>query len=117
MDLLNALDSLDLHVRGKECVSKTARIPAESEFADTAEYNHIFLIGLNGSLNVSVYPQDLMHKLGSGNLMSEAGFPDLDADVRSNYLMNTSVMGFEDADVILLIGTNPRLEAPVFNAR
>ena len=58
-----------------------------------------------------------MHKLGSGNLMSEAGFADLDADVRSNYLMNTSVMGFEEADVILLIGTNPRLEAPVFNAR
>lgn len=58
-----------------------------------------------------------MHKLGSGNLMSEGGFPDLDADVRSNYLMNTSVMGFEDADAILLIGTNPRIEAPVFNAR
>ena len=58
-----------------------------------------------------------MHKLGSGNLMSEGGFPDLDADVRSNYLMNTSVIGFEEADVILLIGTNPRLEAPVFNAR
>ena len=58
-----------------------------------------------------------MHRLGSGNLMSEGGFPDLDADVRSNYLMNTSVAGFEEADVILLIGTNPRLEAPVFNAR
>ena len=58
-----------------------------------------------------------MHKLGSGNLMSEGGFPDMDADVRSNYLMNTSVMGFEEADAILLIGTNPRLEAPVFNAR
>ena len=48
---------------------------------------------------------------------SEAGFPDMDADVRSNYLMNTSVMGFEIADVILLIGSNPRIEAPVFNAR
>lgn len=49
--------------------------------------------------------------------MSEGGFPDLDADVRSNYLMNTTVMGFESADVILLIGTNPRIESPVFNAR
>lgn len=27
------------------------------------------------------------------------------------------VAGFEKADVILLIGTNPRLESPVFNAR
>lgn len=41
----------------------------------------------------------------------------MDADVRSNYLMNTSVMGFEVADVILLVGSNPRVEAPVFNAR
>ena len=61
--------------------------------------------------------QDLMNRLGSGNLASEGGFPDMDADVRSNYLMNTTVMGFELADVVLLIGTNPRLEAPVFNAR
>ena len=58
-----------------------------------------------------------MNRLGSGNLASEGGFPDMDADVRSNYLMNTTVMGFELADVVLLIGTNPRLEAPVFNAR
>lgn len=61
--------------------------------------------------------QDLMHKLGSGNLVSEGGSPDMDADVRSNYLMNTSLIGFEQADFILLIGSNPRLEAPVFNAR
>ena len=61
--------------------------------------------------------QDLVNRLGSGNLASEGGFPDLDADVRSNYLMNSTVMGIESADLVLLIGTNPRLEAPVFNAR
>ena len=58
-----------------------------------------------------------MHKLGSGNLVAEGGAPDLDADVRSNYLLNTSLIGFEEADFILLIGSNLRLEAPVFNAR
>ena len=61
--------------------------------------------------------QDLMNKMGSGNLYSEGGFPDLDADVRSNYIMNTTLMGIEKADAILLIGSNPRVEAPVFNAR
>ena len=61
--------------------------------------------------------QDLVNRLGSGNTFSEGGFSDMDADVRSNYLMNTSVLGFEFADVILLVGSNPRLEAPVFNAR
>ena len=58
-----------------------------------------------------------MNKMGSGNLYSEGGFPDLDADVRSNYIMNTTLMGVEKADAILLIGSNPRIEAPVFNAR
>jgi hypothetical protein len=61
--------------------------------------------------------QDLANRLGSGDTRVEAGFPDLDADVRSNYLANSTIAGIEEADVILLIGTNPRIEAPVFNAR
>jgi NADH dehydrogenase/NADH:ubiquinone oxidoreductase subunit G len=62
-------------------------------------------------------PQDLTNRLGSGNTVHEAGFPDLDADVRSNYIANTTIAGLEFADVILIIGSNPRLEAPVLNAR
>ena len=38
-------------------------------------------------------------------------------DLRSNYLLNTSIAGIEEADLVLLIGTNPRFEAPLFNAR
>ncbi|WP_278924692.1 molybdopterin-dependent oxidoreductase, partial [Pseudophaeobacter profundi] len=38
-------------------------------------------------------------------------------DLRSNYLLNTKIAGVEEADWILLIGTNPRFEAPLFNAR
>ena len=36
---------------------------------------------------------------------------------RAGYLFNTGIAGIEDADSILLVGTNPRLEAPVLNAR
>lgn len=36
---------------------------------------------------------------------------------RGSYLFNTTIQGIEDADAILLVGTNPRLEAPVLNAR
>ena len=36
---------------------------------------------------------------------------------RSNYLFNTTIAGVEDADFALLIGVNPRFDAPVFNAR
>jgi NADH dehydrogenase (ubiquinone) Fe-S protein 1 len=31
--------------------------------------------------------------------------------------MNSRIRGVEDADVVLLVGTNPKIEAPVFNAR
>lgn len=61
--------------------------------------------------------KDLANRLGSGNLWHEGGFPDMSADVRSTYVANTTVAGLEAADVILLIGTNPRVESPVYNAR
>ena len=34
-----------------------------------------------------------------------------------NYIFNTSIAGIEDADLILLVGTNPRHEASILNAR
>ena len=37
--------------------------------------------------------------------------------VREHYLMNPTFMGIEEADALLLIGTNPRQEAAVWNAR
>ncbi len=36
---------------------------------------------------------------------------------RESWLLNSSIQGLEDADYILLVGTNPRVEAPVLNAR
>ena len=36
---------------------------------------------------------------------------------RESYILNPTLMGVEDADALLLIGTNPRLEAAVWNAR
>jgi NADH-quinone oxidoreductase subunit G len=37
--------------------------------------------------------------------------------VRERYILNPTLMGVEEADALLLIGTNPRLEAAVWNAR
>jgi len=36
---------------------------------------------------------------------------------RMNYIFNSSINGIENADFILLVGTNPRLEATILNAR
>ena len=43
--------------------------------------------------------------------------PALDPAVRAGYLFNTTIAGIEEADACLLIGTDPRREAPVLNAR
>jgi NADH-quinone oxidoreductase subunit G len=41
----------------------------------------------------------------------------LDLSERENYLFNSSINGIEDSDLIFLIGTNPRYEATILNAR
>ncbi|KAK5861042.1 hypothetical protein PBY51_022468 [Eleginops maclovinus] len=63
--------------------------------------------------------KDLLNRLNSENLCTEEVFPIAGAgsDLRSNYLLNTGIAGIEEADLLLLVGTNPRYEAPLFNAR
>ncbi|HCR86482.1 MAG TPA: NADH-quinone oxidoreductase subunit G, partial [Alphaproteobacteria bacterium] len=36
---------------------------------------------------------------------------------RASYIFNTSIAGIEQADLVLIIGSNPRYEAPLVNAR
>jgi len=61
--------------------------------------------------------RELMEKLGSGNMDCRQDGAKLDASDRSSYLFNTTIAGLEEADLILLVGTNPRWEAPLVNAR
>ena len=41
----------------------------------------------------------------------------IDSSERENYLFNSTINGIEDSDFILLIGSNPRFEATMLNAR
>ncbi|KAF2271703.1 NADH-quinone oxidoreductase [Westerdykella ornata] len=65
--------------------------------------------------------KDLANRLGSDNLaLDQPGGSEPIAhgiDVRSNYAFNSRIFGVEEADVILLLGTNPRHEASVLNTR
>ncbi|KAI0672276.1 NADH-ubiquinone oxidoreductase [Trametes maxima] len=65
--------------------------------------------------------KDLVNRLGSDNTaLDQAGghaAPVHAVDVRSNYLFNSTIPGVEQADAILLVGTNPRHEASVLNSR
>ena len=61
--------------------------------------------------------KDLMTALGSPNLDCRQDGARLDPTERAGYLFNTTIAGIEQADACLLIGTNPRWEAPIVNAR
>ena len=41
----------------------------------------------------------------------------LNSSEKINYIFNSSIKGIEDTDLILLVGTNPRHEATILNAR
>lgn len=60
--------------------------------------------------------KDLLNKFDSESLHVEEQCP-TGSDLRSNYLLNAGISGVDEADLVLLIGTNPRYEAPLFNAR
>ena len=55
--------------------------------------------------------------LGSTNLECRQDKIYINPEERMNYIFNSSIKGIEDSDLILLVGTNPRLEATILNAR
>ena len=48
----------------------------------------------------------MLNALGSGNHVAE-GVGALEGDVRSSYLMNSTIVGVEDTDAVLLVGSIP----------
>ncbi|KQV57117.1 MULTISPECIES: NADH-quinone oxidoreductase subunit NuoG [unclassified Caulobacter] len=61
--------------------------------------------------------KDLFTALGVKNLDSRQDGTALGYGPRESWLFNSTLAGIENADVVLFVGTNPRLEAPVLNAR
>jgi len=57
-------------------------------------------------------------KLGVNNIdCRQDGGPLGEVGGRAGYIFNSGIAAIEEADAIMLIGCNPRLEAPVLNAR
>jgi NADH-quinone oxidoreductase subunit G len=62
--------------------------------------------------------KDLLTRLGARNLDCRQDGSKLDPALgRASYLFNSGIDGIDRADAILLVATNPRLEAAVLNAR
>jgi NADH-quinone oxidoreductase subunit G len=62
--------------------------------------------------------KDLMTRLGSKNIDARQDGAALDPELgRASYVFNATIAGIERADALLIVGSNPRREAAVLNAR
>ena len=79
------------------------------------------ICGLTGDLvnmeTLYIFKEFFNKTLGSQNVESRNDHIYLNAEKRENYLFNSSINGIEESDFIFLIGTNPRYEATILNAR
>src|SRR5712672_1289749 len=75
------------------------------------------IVGDQCDAEAMVALKDLMAALGSPNIDCRQDGAKLEGGPRGSYIFNPGVRGIEQADAILLVGTNPRWESPVLNAR
>ncbi|MFN4311426.1 MAG: NADH-quinone oxidoreductase subunit NuoG [Ferrovibrio sp.] len=61
--------------------------------------------------------KDLMDKLGSPNIDCRQDGAKIDPTLRAGYIFNSGIAGIDEADAILIVGSNPRREAALINAR
>ena len=64
-----------------------------------------------------IFKEFLERTINTKNYDSRETILFFDNAKRENYLFNSKINGIEDTDLILLIGTNPRYEATMLNAR
>ena len=79
------------------------------------------ICGFTGDLinmeTLYIFKEFFNKSLNSKNLESRSNHVYLNPEKRENYLFNSSINGIEESDFIFLIGTNPRFEATILNAR
>ena len=64
-----------------------------------------------------IFKEFLERTIDTKNYESRSFDMFIDSSKRENYLFNSTINGIEESDLILLIGTNPRFEATMLNAR
>ena len=79
------------------------------------------ICGITGDLvnmeTLYLFKEFFNKTLGSYNIESRSNHNYLNPQKRENYLFNSTINGIEEADFIFLVGTNPRYEATILNAR
>ena len=79
------------------------------------------ICGITGDLTnmetLYVFKEFFNKCLNSTNIESRSDHSYLNTEKRENYLFNSTINNIEESDFIFLIGTNPRYEATILNAR
>ncbi len=93
----------------KNIVEKIRKSPSEK------------IAGLTGDLTnmetLYIAKEFFQKTIKSNNLESRTDDFYVNNNDRQNYIFNSTINGIEESDLILLIGTNPRYEATILNAR
>lgn len=120
-------DGLKYQRLDKPYVKREGKLQAAS-FADAyhaivqtikaVEANEIAVLsGQLSSAEENYALKKICEKLGVKNFDCRLSGEKLSASDVSSYLFNTKISGIDQADVCLLIGVNPRKDAPILNAR
>jgi NADH-quinone oxidoreductase subunit G len=75
------------------------------------------IVGDLAAVEEMVALKDLLGSLGSTRIESRQDGAAFGTATRSDYLFNSGLAGIESADVVVLIGCDPRREAPLLNVR
>ena len=67
--------------------------------------------------SIFIFKELFLKCINSKNIECRSKETYINPSKRMNYLFNSTIIGIEESDLIILIGTNPRLEATILNAR
>ncbi|CAH2037880.1 unnamed protein product, partial [Iphiclides podalirius] len=84
----------------------------------TKPHKIMAIAGPHSNVETLVATKDFLNMLGCENTFVERSlcYTASDADLRIAYSLNVNMKDIAKADKILLVGTNPRFEAPILNA-
>jgi len=88
---------------------------ASDAIAEAGE-NIAVMVGPFADVETMCLAKDLANKAGSEMVTTEQSFI-ANGDLRADYTFNSTIAGIEEADRVIIIGCNPRFEAPLINAR
>jgi len=72
---------------------------------------------LNNMESAYIFKEFFDRTLDTNNYDSRTSNYYINLNERENYLFNSTINGIEESDLVFLIGTNPRFEATILNAR